>query len=145
MSINPTFCIDQFYEAEACDEGLERLCEGREHQRTFTFDDILTGHNTPEDLRWFIASIVDGEITVDRERLFFLILQYGERAGHSKFIQERLAVAQEDFENTNMIGERQYALVRYFVFSCGMSPVGICRSEVHELLAYINDNWVDRK
>lgn len=143
----PTVHIDEFHETDACDDGIARLLEGRERQEEFTFQDILEGHNNADDICWFILAMADDEFNIDSNDLIPLILEYVARHPtlSTGIVGSRARTAVEEYAGDGVVRSMHRSLVVYCVTTSGRVPAGLYKSEVHELLNYINNNWKTRR
>ena len=137
----PVISIDEFYENEACEDGLARLLEGRERQTEFTLQDILDGHNTQEDICWFLLSVIDNEFRVDYRRVTMLMLEYAIGSSLPSCVIERASSCIENIKLGSEIGSRALAVAGRVVSTLSFSNPDGYVSGAHKLLNYVNDNW----
>lgn len=142
----PTVHIDEFYENEACEDGLVRLLEGRERQEEFTFQDILEGHNILEDICWFIVAMIDAEFNVDHRRVAKLVLDYATTdKSHPDVLIERSQSCIDKFVETGHISPRDFDIAARVASVVSFIESKDYASGAHKLLNYINNNWNTHK
>lgn len=134
----PTVHIDEFYENEACDDGIARLLEGRERQEEFTFQDILEGHNIQDDIAWFIIAMIADEFKVDYRRVVELVLEFAANDPHSLPTMERLS---KSCIESGKIGSREIDTAGRIASWVSYGNCDGYASGAHKLLNYINNNW----
>lgn len=135
----PTVHIDEFYENEACDDGIARLLEGRERQEEFTFQDIIDGHNITEDICWFIISLIESEFNVDHRQVTKLILDYAiADTSHPDLVLERAQSCLDVFASSGKFNPRELDIATRVtsILSFNKADTG-----ARNLLNYINNNW----
>ncbi|MGL5305967.1 MAG: hypothetical protein ACRC9Y_07325 [Aeromonas veronii] len=140
----PTVRIDEFYENEACDEGIARLLEGRERQEEFTFQDILEGHNNADDIRWFIMSIIDNDFRIDYKQTTILTLKYVVENESQLLVgiwADRAKSCLENYSKDGEVSVRCRLVAKHALARSGDYPDKEYVSGAHKLLNYINNNW----
>lgn len=135
----PTVHIDEFYENDACDDGIARLLEGRERQEEFTFQDVIDGHNITDDICWFILAMIDADFNVDHRQVTKLVLDYAiSDINHTELVRERAQSCIDAFASNGKFNPREFDIASRVasILSFNKADTG-----ARNLLRYINDNW----
>ncbi|MGL5583480.1 MAG: hypothetical protein ACRDCE_21335, partial [Cetobacterium sp.] len=100
-----------------------------------------------DDICWFILAMTDGEFsTVDSNDLIPIILEYASRnPSIGGVVGDRVRKAVEEYQEDGVVRCMHKSLADYCVATSGRVSVGLYKSEVHELMNYINNNWKTRR